>query len=130
VERGLKRIEVLIDDLTETDDPDIKTATTFLLVSEADRLTRQLGRLDAVEHAIAWSAKRIARQQARAAAGDMEHARRATQILANTRRTLAELQEMRDLWGERIALGQEPWDLTDRRKAGYAAAAAVMRATA
>jgi hypothetical protein len=127
MKEGLRRIEVLVGDLAGADDPDFKAATAFLLVKEADRLTRQSGGLDAVDHAIACARRRVAAQRAPAASVGPNDADMAARTWGDLARTLSRLQEIRDGWGERIAAGAPPWSVAERAAAGHEATEAVLR---
>jgi hypothetical protein len=121
-----KKLGDLIDDLADAEDADVRSIASFLLIEEVDKLTRQ-GVRDAVDQAVACAERRLARQLRRLAPIASQEARRAAQIVRNTRRTLSDLQQLRRRWAERAAAGARAWDDGERAAAAWAATAAVER---
>ena len=124
----LIEIEGTIEVTVEADSPDIELAATFVLMSELDRSTRQPGGLDALDAAISSAELRVTEHRLHLARAHGEDGGRCRRRLANLKRTLALMSELRDAWAARIAAGLPAWDPAERRNAGYAAADAMVRA--
>jgi hypothetical protein len=122
----LDRISQLVGDLAAAEDDDVRTATHYLLVHEAALVTRALGRLDGVDHAMSAAQGRLAEQERRLAGAQAEPAlgRRA---VANLGWAIEQLADLRRMWGARLAQGETLWDLEERTCAGRSASDALLR---
>jgi|GEM_PF-5661652 len=121
----LMRIAQLVDDLACAEDADIRTATYYLLVREAALVTRALGRLDGLDHAVSAAGEKFGEHAQRLAGGRAAAPDR--RAAANLQWALAQLADLRRMWGARLAQGETLWDLEERTRAGRDASDALLR---
>jgi hypothetical protein len=120
----LDRISQLVDDLAVAEGDDVRTATHYLLVHQAALVTRALGRLDGVDHAMSAAQGRLAERLQLHSRAEEASDRRA---VANLRWALEQLADLRRMWGARLAQDETLWDLEERTRAGRSASDALLR---
>jgi hypothetical protein len=121
----IKRVAGLIDDLAHSDDPDIRTATGYLLIVEAQLLSSAVRPLEGLERAI---------DIAKAAAHDglydlaLSQQQDRGQFEENSRWTVDLLEGRYAECRDRIARGDPIWRPGEYTDAGREALDAVLRA--